>query len=287
MSIIYSYPTTSPTLDDLLIGTDVGEDNATKSFTVQSLVSLINAQAGSGTVTDITISTDAFLTATKTSQPGASAITYTVGLSALPSVDPAVAANQYLRGDNTWTTPTVSAGISVFGNSAQLITNDVNQFSFIGSGVSTTAGANGSVTVEVLEQTSDVNSVIGRDGISVSPASGQGDVVVTNSGVTQITTGTGLTATRGGTAVTTGNILLSLDGNAVGAGTVTSVSAGPGLRIQSGLATVSPTLAVQYTGAQNIIAQGLNAAVVTQSDQILFNQVSSTPANVKLSLIHI
>ena len=281
MSIIYSYPTTSPTLDDLLIGTDVGEDNATKSFTVQSLVSLINAEAGTGTVTDITISTDAFLTATKTSQPGASAITYTVGLAALPSVDPAVAATQFLRGDNTWTTPTVSAGISVFGNGAQLITNDVSQFSFIGSGVSTTAGANGSVTVEVLEQTSDVSSVIGRDGISVSPASGQGDVIVTNSGVTQITTGTGLTATRGGTAVTTGNILLSLDGNAVGAGTVTSVFAGPGLRIQSGLATVSPTLAVQYTGAQNIIAQGLNAAVVTQSDQILFNQVSSTPANVK------
>jgi hypothetical protein len=282
MSIIYSYPTTSPTLDDLLIGTDVGEDNATKSFTVQSLVSLINAQAGSGTVTDITISTsDAFLTAIKTSQPGAAAITYTVGLAALPSVDPVVAANQYLRGDNTWTTPTVSAGISVFGNSAQLITNDVSQFSFIGGGVSTTAGANGSVTVEVLEQTSDVSSVIGRDGISVSPASGQGDVTVTNSGVTQITTGTGLTATRGGTAVTTGNILLSLDSNAVGAGTVTSVFAGPGLRIQSGLATVSPTLAVQYTGAQNIIAQGLDAAVVTQSDQILFNQVSSTPANVK------
>ena len=282
MSIIYSYPTTSPTLDDLLIGTDVGEDNATKSFTVQSLVSLINAQAGSGTVTDITISTsDAFLTAVKTSQPGASAITYTVGLTALPSVDPAVAANQYLRGDNTWTTPTVSAGISVFGNSAQLITNDVSQFSFIGGGISTTAGANGSVTVEVLEQTSDVSSVIGRDGISVTPLSGQGDVIVTNSGVTQITTGTGLTATRSGTAVTTGNILLSLDSNAVGAGTVTSVFAGPGLRIQSGLATVSPTLAVQYTGAQNIIAQGLNAAVVTQSDQILFNQVSSTPANVK------
>ena len=282
MSIIYSYPTTSPTLDDLLIGTDVGEDNATKSFTVQSLVSLINAAAGTGTVTDITISTvDVFLTATKTSQPGASAVTYTVGLTSLPSVDPAVAATQFLRGDNTWTTPTVSAGISVFGNGAQLITNDVNQFSFIGGGVSTTAGANGSVTVEVLEQTSDVNSVIGRDGISVSPASGQGDVIVTNSGVTQITTGTGLTATRGGTAVTTGNILLSLDGNAVGAGTVTSVFAGPGLRIQSGLATVSPTLAVQYTGAQNVIAQGLNAAVVTQSDQILFNQVSSTPANVK------
>ena len=280
MSIIYSYPTSQPTLQDLLIGTDVADDNATKSFSVQSLVSLINASQGNGIITDVTISTsDVFLTASKTSGIGDPAITYTLGLTSLPTAG--LETTQFLRGDNQWVTPTVSAGISVFGNSSQLITNDVSQFSFIGGGVSTTAGANGSVTVEVLEQTSDVNSVIGRDGISVSPASGQGDVIVTNSGVTQITTGTGLTATRGGTAVTTGNILLSLDGNAVGAGTVTSVFAGPGLRIQSGLATVSPTLAVQYTGAQNIIAQGLNAAVVTQSDQILFNQVSSTPANVK------
>ena len=275
MSIIYSYPTTQPTVDDLLIGTDVNDENATKSFTVQSLVSLINAAAGSGTVTSVQIATDAFLSAT--GGPITDAGVITMGLTATGTPSTAT----FLRGDNQWVTPTVSAGISVFGNSAQLITNDVSQFSFIGGGVSTTAGANGSVTVEILEQTSDVSSVIGRDGISVSPASGQGDVVVTNSGVTQITTGTGLTATRGGTAVTTGNILLSLDANAVGAGTVTSVFAGPGLRIQSGLATVSPTLAVQYTGAQNVIAQGLNAAVVTQSDQILFNQVSSTPANVK------
>ena len=64
MSIIYSYPTIQPTVDDLLIGTDVGDDNATKSFTVQSLVSLINAESGSGTLTCVTISTDAFLTAT-------------------------------------------------------------------------------------------------------------------------------------------------------------------------------------------------------------------------------
>ena len=280
MSIIYSYPTSQPTLQDLLIGTDVADDNATKSFSVQSLVSLINASQGNGIITDVTISTsDVFLTASKTSGIGDPAITYTLGLTSLPTAG--LETSQFLRGDNQWVTPTVSAGISVFGNSAQLVTNDVSQFSFIGGGVSTTAGANGSVTVEVLEQTSDVNSVIGRDGISVSPTSGQGDVVVTNSGVTQITTGTGITATRGGTAVTTGNILLSLDSNAVGAGTVTSVFAGPGLRIQSGLATVSPTLAVQYTGAQNVIAQGLNADVVTQSDQILFNQVSSTPANVK------
>ena len=178
MSIIYSYPTSQPTLQDLLIGTDVADENATKSFSVQSLVSLINASQGNGIITDVTISTsDVFLTAVKTSGIGDPAITYNVGLTSLPTAG--LETTQFLRGDNTWTTPTVSAGISVFGNSAQLITNDVSQFSFIGGGVSTTAGANGSVTVEVLEQTSDVNSVIGRDGISVSPASGQGDVIVT------------------------------------------------------------------------------------------------------------
>ena len=63
MSIIYSYPTSQPTVDDLLIGTDVNDDNATKSFTVQSLVSLINAAQGTGIITDVTIATDAFLTA--------------------------------------------------------------------------------------------------------------------------------------------------------------------------------------------------------------------------------
>ena len=280
MSIIYSYPTSQPTLQDLLIGTDVADENATKSFSVQSLVSLINASQGNGIITDVTISTsDVFLTASKTSGIGDPAITYNIGLTSLPTAG--LETTQFLRGDNQWVTPTVSAGISVFGNSAQLVTNDVSQFSFIGGGVSTTAGANNSVTVEILEQSSDVSSVVGRSGVSVTPLSGQGDLTITNTGVTQITTGTGITATREGAAVTTGNILLSLDANAVGAGTVTSVFAGPGLRIQSGLATVSPTLAVQYTGAQNVIAQGLNAAVVTQSDQILFNQVSSTPANVK------
>ena len=110
MSIIYSYPTSQPTVDDLLIGTDVADDNATKSFTVQSLVSLINAQAGSGTVTGITISTDAFITAVGTSQPGVPAVAYTIGLSATGTPS----STTFLRGDNQWVTPTVTSGIGVY-----------------------------------------------------------------------------------------------------------------------------------------------------------------------------
>ena len=42
MAIIYSYPTVTPTLDDLLLGTDVNAtNNPTKNFTIQSLVTLI------------------------------------------------------------------------------------------------------------------------------------------------------------------------------------------------------------------------------------------------------
>ena len=88
MSIIYSYPTSQPTVDDLLIGTDVADDNATKSFSVQSLVSLINAAQGTGIITDVTISNvDVFLEAIKTSQPGAPAVTYTIGLTNLRLLD--------------------------------------------------------------------------------------------------------------------------------------------------------------------------------------------------------
>ena len=42
MAIIYSYPTVAPTVDDLVLGTDVNQtEKPTKNFTVQSLVDLV------------------------------------------------------------------------------------------------------------------------------------------------------------------------------------------------------------------------------------------------------
>ena len=42
MAIIYSYPTVTPTVDDLLLGTDVtATGNPTKNFTIESLITLI------------------------------------------------------------------------------------------------------------------------------------------------------------------------------------------------------------------------------------------------------
>ena len=42
MAIIYSYPTVTPSLNDLVLGTDVDNTGkATRNFTVQSIIDLV------------------------------------------------------------------------------------------------------------------------------------------------------------------------------------------------------------------------------------------------------
>ena len=230
MSIIYSYPTTQPTVDDLLIGTDVGDDNATKSFTVQSLVSLINAQSGSGTLTGVTISTDAFLTAV--GNPTGPAVAYTIGLAATGTPSAAT----FLRGDNKWVTPTVSAGISVLSSNI-VIDNDLQDLNFTGAGVVVTSTSTGGVTVTVDGASQGVTSLNVGTGISTTATTG--NIVVTNSGVTSIVAGGGIAIDQ-----TTGAVTISTTGQ--NAGTVTSVTAGAGLRLASGTINSNPELALNY-----------------------------------------
>ena len=230
MSIIYSYPTTQPTVDDLLIGTDVGDDNATKSFTVQSLVSLINAAAGSGTVTSVQIATDAFLSAT--GGPITDAGTITMGLTATGTPSAAT----FLRGDNQWVTPTVSAGISVLSSNI-VIDNDLQDLNFTGAGVVVTSTSTGGVTVTVDGASQGVTSLNVGTGISTTATTG--NIVVTNSGVTSIAAGGGIAIDQA-----TGAVTISTTSQT--AGTVTSVTAGAGLRLASGTINSNPELALNY-----------------------------------------
>lgn len=232
MSIIYSYPTVQPTVDDLLIGTDVGEDNATKSFTVQSLVSLINAQTGTGTVTSVQIATDTFLSAT--GGPITDAGTITMGLAATGTPS----SSTFLRGDNQWVAPIVSAGITVSNQSVPL-TTDVGSFNFIGEGVTVT-NVGDDITVNVPLPTSDVTSILAGTGINVS--SGTGNVTVSNSGVVSLVSGGGLTIVEGAAGVNT----LTVTGQSQG--TVTAFNTGPGLELLSGTSSVDPEIGVRYSG---------------------------------------
>jgi hypothetical protein len=257
MSIIYSYPTTQPTVDDLLIGTDVGDDNATKSFTVQSLVSLINAQSGSGTLTGVTISTDAFLTAV--GNPTGPAVAYTIGLAATGTPS----ATTFLRGDNQWVIPTVSAGIGVTSNNNP-ITSDVSNFNFTGAGVVTSLSSQGNVNINIEGAINAVESIIASTGISVS--SETGNVIVTNTGITSLVEGGGITIATNSTGQATLTVATQ------SGGTVTSVGAGDGLVITNSDAA-SPIIALDYTGADTYITQPV-AAVPLAADLIPFHSVS-------------
>jgi len=232
MSIIYSYPTVQPTVDDLLIGTDVGEDNATKSFTVQSLVSLINAATGTGTVTSVQIATDSFLSATGGPIIDAGVITMGLAATGTPS------ASTFLRGDNQWVAPIVSAGITVSNQSIPL-TTDVGSFNFIGEGVTVT-NVGDDITVSVPLPTSDVTSILAGTGINVS--SGTGNVTVSNTGVVSLVSGGGLTIVEGAGGVNT----LTVTGQSQG--TVTAFNTGPGLELLSGTSSIDPEIGVRYSG---------------------------------------
>lgn len=259
MSIIYSYPTIQPTVDDLLIGTDVGDDNATKSFTVQSLVSLINAQSGSGTLTGVTIFTDAFITAV--GNPTGPAVAYTIGLSATGTPS----ATTFLRGDNQWVVPTVSSGIGVYSSNI-LLTNDLSSANFTGDGVSTSSDVNGNVTITIAGADSAVESLIQGTGIGLSASTG--NIVVSNTGITGLVQGNNINIST----TPTGQATISATG--LTSGTVTSVGAGAGL-VETGITSVDPILSLEYNTALSYITQP-STLVPVDADFVPFHSVSGT-----------
>jgi len=259
MSIIYSYPTIQPTVDDLLIGTDVGDDNATKSFTVQSLVSLINAESGSGTLTGVTISTDAFLTAI--GNPTGPAVAYTIGLAATGTPS----ATTFLRGDNQWVVPTVSSGIGVYSSNV-LLTNNLSSANFTGAGVSTSSDQDGNVTITIAGATNAVESLIQGTGIGLS--SSTGNIIVSNTGITGLIQGSNISIST----TATGQATISATG--LTSGTVTSVGAGAGL-VETGTTSIDPILSLEYNTATSYITQP-ETLVPVDADFIPFHSVSGT-----------
>ena len=238
MSIIYSYPTIQPTVDDLLIGTDTSDDNATKSFTVQSLVSLINAAAGSGTVTSVQIATDSFLSAT--GGPITDAGTITMGLAATGTPD----ATTFLRGDNQWVVPTVASGIGIF-SSGTVVTTDLASANFSGAGVQLSSDVSGNISILIPGANNAVESIIQGNGISINNSTG--DVTITNAGITGLVQGTGITISTTSAGVATINVTGQTSG------TVVSVAAGDGLEITNNDTTVSPIIALDYDGTDTYI----------------------------------
>ena len=263
MSIIYSYPTIQPTVDDLLIGTDVGDDNATKSFTVQSLVSLVNAAQNNGILTSATIFTDAFLTAV--GNPTGPAVVYTIGLNTTGTPSTNTFLGYSALGQLEWRTPTVTSGIGVYSSNV-LVTNDLSSANFTGDGVSTSSDVDGNVTITIAGATNAVESLVQGTGIGLSASTGS--IVVSNTGITGLVQGNNIEIST----TATGQATISATG--LTSGTVTSVGAGAGL-VETGTTSVDPILSLEYNTSTSYITQP-DTLVPVDADFVPFHSVSGT-----------
>ena len=268
MSIIYSYPTSQPTVDDLLIGTDVNDDNATKSFTVQSLVSLINAAAGSGTVTSVQIATDYSLSAT--GGPIVDSGVITMGLATTGVPDTTKFLGYSAAGQLEWRLPTVTSGIIVSNNSSIITgtptTGDpLASLNFTGEGVDATSDSLGNVQVSIPGATNAIEKIVPGTGITVS--SPTGNVTISNSGILSITQGDGITAT-------TSEGVTTISAVSTASGTVTSVTPGAGLRLDSeSTSTASPIIGINYGNTPS----NLTSNYINQQDGFIVDEDSIIP----------
>jgi len=268
MAIIYSYPVeATPTTSDLLLGTSISTDtNPTKSFTIGSLVGLVNANSGSGTVTDVATSNSTFINLTGGPITASGTIVASLSASGSPS------SSNFLRGDNTWApaTSTGSPNIAVLDEGSE-ITSAAEGLNFTGGGVTVSTIGN-NVTVAIPAPVGAVTSIIASTGISVDQATG--NVAVSNTGVTSLIAGTNITLSP---PTGLGDVVINATNNP---GTVQSVVPGLGLKKDSGDLTTNPSIGIEYDGSNNYILVGkasgnTPATVATSDDFIAYNQLSS------------
>ena len=261
MAIIYSYPLdAAPTTNDLLLGSSSLDGRPTKTFTIASIATLVNAAGGTGTVTNVTTNNSTFITLQGGPITNAGTIVASLSAGGTPS------ATTFLRGDNTWApaTSTGSPNVSIFDEGTQ-ITPAVASLNFVGLGVTTTGNGN-DITVNIPGSTSAVTGIIGGDGITASAATG--NVTLTNDGVTSLTAGANITLSS-----LVGNVVINASNNP---GTVQSVLPGNGLKLDSGSIVSTPTIGIEYSGSNNYILVGSSVAIPTVNDSVAFNQNSSS-----------
>ena len=264
MAIIYSYPLDAvPTTADLLLGSSSASGKPTKSFSIASLVGLVNVQGGTGTVTEISTQNSTFINVQ--GGPITTAGTITASLSA--TGDPSN--TTFLRGDNKWM-PASSIGspdVQII-NDNDILTNAVTSIDFTGAGVTTTLltgdVTTGTVQVKVDGAVALVDSVVGGNGISAAPITG--DVILENTGVIAVTAGTNVTLSS-----TTGDVTVNASNNP---GTVQSVVAGNGLQ-STGVLTTNPSISLEYAGSNNYISVAQSDDTITLNDIIAYDQAST------------
>ena len=276
MPVIYSYPTVNPTLQDVLLGTDRENDNQTVGFTIQSLVALVDASSGTGTVTSVNGAGSQFVNVT--GGPITTAGTLSVSLSA----DGTPSATTFLRGDNTWSSieDVIPSGIA-FYNNGSLLSENITSINVTGDGVTATnqgsditldiTGGGGGGTTPVA----GITAITAGTGISAITTSGVTNI--SNTGVTRIIAGTNISISP---SSGTGNVTITSTASGGGADGDTQYAAGDGIRLTPSSATLPlPEFSVEFEGSNNFINSQKDDDQAAPADIIVYDQLSS--GNVK------
>jgi hypothetical protein len=267
--------------------------DATDNTIKKALLSTFPGFGADGTVTNVTGANSTFVStavATGTTTP---VITASLSATGTPS------ATTFLRGDNTWATAsnytgwilgatsgaaeTISSGEQVYFQEGTGITTTVsnslgvNYISIVNTGViQVSAGSNITITGtnanRIISSTDQYQGTV--TSITLAAGSGTG-TAITSSGTFTFAGGTGITTSVTGTTVTI---------NATNAGTVTSITAGTGLT--GGTITSTGTIAVNYTGAGNIVNSAPTSVTAVGGDSFLIHDSSSgNAAKAQISLL--
>jgi len=137
----------------------------------------------------------------------------------------------------------------------------------------------GSATVVNTDENFDIAGGTGLSSVISETSSGPGPQTTNTVTINHTDSITAATAAYPASITynATGHITAITPGTAPPAGTVTSITAGEALEIESGSSTVNPTIGVKFTGADNLIKVP-GAGTADASDEVLFNDASDTNA---------
>ncbi len=270
MPVIYSYPIVNPTLEDVLLGTDRENENQTVGFTVQDLVTLVDASTGTGTVTSVDGVGLGFIDVT--GGPITTAGTLAVSLSAQGTPS----STTFLRGDNTWSSieDVIPSGID-FYNNGSLLSENITSINVTGDGVTAT-NQGSDITLDITGGSSVAGITAITPGTGISAITTSGVTNISNTGVTRIIAGSNISISP-----TTGVGEVTINSTASGsADGDTQYAAGDGLRLTPSSATLPlPEFSVEFEGSNNFINSQRDDEDAAPADIIVYDQLSS--GNVK------
>jgi hypothetical protein len=271
MPVIYSYPIVNPTLEDVLLGTDRENENQTVGFTVQDLVTLVDASTGTGTVTSVDGVGLGFIDVT--GGPITTAGTLAVSLSA----DGTPSSTTFLRGDNTWAEieSIVPSGVAFYDNGS-LLSENITSINVTGEGVTAT-NQGSDITLNITGGSSVAGITAITPGTGISAITTSGVTNISNTGVTRIIAGSNISISP---TTGVGNVTITSTASGGAADGDTQYAAGDGMRLTPSSATLPlPEFSVEFEGSNNFINSQRDDEDAVAADIIVYDQLSS--GNVK------